>query len=163
MVRGGLSGEEERFGLGHFQPKKLEIWENQILNPSPRVPVVDVKQEVTQNSNFYGHGDDEFQSSRPAAAWSQIIPVSSPRSCITSLSSNMLDFSYNKAVDGSNTQPLDHSSEVRKRNTNINPFPSPTFFFCLAFIWVNLSIYTEKVLFFFSGFLIFFFAFVLAV
>ena len=117
MVRGGLSGEEERFGLSHFQPKKLEIWENQILNPSPRVSVADVKQELTQNSNLYGHGDEEFQASRAAAAaWSQIMPVSSPRSCITSLNSNMLDFAYNKAADGTNTEPLDHSSEViRKR------------------------------------------------
>ncbi|XP_022777183.1 transcription factor bHLH68-like isoform X2 [Durio zibethinus] len=120
LLLGGLSGEEERFGPSHhFQPKKLENWENQILNPSARVPVVDVKQEVTQNSNLYGHGDDEFQASRPAsAAWSQIMPISSPRSCITSLSSNMLDFSFNKATDhGSNTQPVDHSSECNSTAT----------------------------------------------
>ena len=131
MVRGGLSGEEERFGPSHFQPKKLEIWENQIINPSPSVPGIDVKQEVTQDSNLYGHGDDEFQASRTAAAWSQIIPVSSPRSCITSVSSNMLDFSYSKAADGSNTQPLYHSSEVRKRKTDIklSPIPIPPFSF----------------------------------
>ncbi|XP_021298721.1 transcription factor bHLH68-like isoform X2 [Herrania umbratica] len=116
----GLSGEEERFGPSHFHTKKLENWENQILNPSSRVPVVDVKQEVTQNSNLYGHGDEEFQASRPpaAAAWSHIMPVSSPRSCITSLSgSNILDFSYNKAADGTNTQPLDHSSECNSTAT----------------------------------------------
>ncbi|XVF24949.1 hypothetical protein REPUB_Repub13aG0171800 [Reevesia pubescens] len=120
LLLGGLSGEEERFGPSHhYQPKKLENWENQILTPSPpRVPVVDVKQEVTQNSNLYGHVDDEFQASR-AAAWSQMMPVSSsPRSCITSLSSNMLDFSYNKVADhGSNTQPLDHSSECNSTAT----------------------------------------------
>ncbi|XVF26787.1 hypothetical protein REPUB_Repub14bG0048800 [Reevesia pubescens] len=121
VVRGGLSGEEERFGPSHYQPKKLENWENQILNPSPpRVPVVvDVKQEITQNSHLYRHGDDEFQASgRAAAAWSQMMPVSSPRSCITSLSSNMLDFSYNKAADHETiTQPLDHSSECNSTAT----------------------------------------------
>ncbi|XVF86660.1 hypothetical protein PTKIN_Ptkin18bG0059900 [Pterospermum kingtungense] len=121
LLLGGLPGEEERFGPSHFQPKKLEIWENQMLNPSPRVPVVDVKQEVTQTSNLYDHGDDEFQASRPAAtalaAWSQIVPVSSPRSCITSLSSNTLDFSYNKPANGSNAQPLDHSSECNSTAT----------------------------------------------
>ncbi|MBA0623062.1 hypothetical protein Godav_008554, partial [Gossypium davidsonii] len=110
---GGLSGEEERFGPSHYQPKKLEIWESQILNPSPRVPsVVDVKQEGTQNSNIFGHGNDEFQAS--AAAWSQIMPVSPPRSCITSLSSNMIDLSSYKAADHETTvnQPgLDHSSK----------------------------------------------------
>ncbi|KAK6268069.1 hypothetical protein QUC31_012229 [Theobroma cacao] len=121
LLLGGLSGEEERFGPSHFQTKKLENWENQILNPSPRVPVVDVKQEVTQNSNLYGHGDEEFQASKPpaaVAAWSHIMPVSSSRSCITSLSSsNILDFSYNKAADGTNTQPLDHSSECNSTAT----------------------------------------------
>ncbi|XP_022720894.1 transcription factor bHLH68-like [Durio zibethinus] len=118
LLLGGLSGEEERFGPSHFQQKKLEIWENQILNPSPRVPVIDVKQEVTQNSNLYGHGDHEFQASRPAAAWSQITPVSSPRSSITSLlSSNMFDFYHNKEADGSKTQPLDHSSEFNSTAT----------------------------------------------
>ncbi|PPD94627.1 hypothetical protein GOBAR_DD08380 [Gossypium barbadense] len=113
LLLGGLSGEEERFGPSHYQPKKLEIWESQILNPSPRVPsVVDVKQEGTQNSNIFGHGNDEFQAS--AAAWSQIMPVSPPRSCITSLSSNMIDLSSYKAADHETTvnQPgLDHSSK----------------------------------------------------
>ncbi|KAF2323434.1 hypothetical protein GH714_035434 [Hevea brasiliensis] len=90
------TGEEEgRFGLSHFQPKKLENWEDQILNPYSRVPVVaDVKQEIPQNSNLYGHGDEEFQPPRPT--WSQVMPVSSPKSCVTTLSSNILDFSYNK-------------------------------------------------------------------
>ncbi|XP_021688550.1 transcription factor bHLH68 isoform X2 [Hevea brasiliensis] len=96
LLLGGLSGEEEgRFGLSHFQPKKLENWEDQILNPYSRVPVVaDVKQEIPQNSNLYGHGDEEFQPPRPT--WSQVMPVSSPKSCVTTLSSNILDFSYNK-------------------------------------------------------------------
>lgn len=109
-----MSGEEDRYGLSHFQPKKLDNWEDQILNPPPRVPVVaDVKQEVSQSSNLYGHGDEEFQAPRPA--WSPVMPVSSPRSCVTNLSSNMLDFSYNKA-DGRNQNP-DQSSEVRDTET----------------------------------------------
>ncbi|GLU22237.1 hypothetical protein SLE2022_383270 [Rubroshorea leprosula] len=120
LLLGGLSGgEEDRFGqLSHFQPRKLENWEDQILNPSSRVPFVDVKQEVSQNSNVYGHGDEEFQAPRPAANWPQIMPVSSPRSCVTSLSSNnMLDFSYNKS-DGSNKHPAaDHSSECNSKAT----------------------------------------------
>ncbi|KAE8736120.1 bHLH113 protein [Hibiscus syriacus] len=114
LLLGGVSGEEERFGTSHYQPKKLEIWESQILSPSPRVPlVVDVKQEITQNSNLLGHSNDEFQAS--AAAWSQIMPVSPPRSCITNLSSNnILELTYHKAADLETTvnQPgLNHSSE----------------------------------------------------
>ncbi|KAL5576474.1 hypothetical protein UlMin_018173 [Ulmus minor] len=92
----GGGGEEDRLGLSHFQPKKLDNWEEQILNQPPRVPVGELKQEVSQKSNYYPQ---------------RVMPVSSPRSCVTSSlgSNNMLDFSYNKA-DGSN-QNMDHSSE----------------------------------------------------
>lgn len=121
LLLGGLSGagEEERFGLSHFQPKKLENWEDQILNPSR---VIDhVKQEaVSQNNNLlqyaHGHGDDEFQAAaRAAAAWPQMMPISSPRSsCVTTLSStnNILDFSYNKPEPTHNhpSPALNHSS-----------------------------------------------------
>ncbi|XP_038718405.1 transcription factor bHLH68-like isoform X3 [Tripterygium wilfordii] len=78
LLLGGLSagGGEERFGLVHFQPRRLENWDDQILNyhPSPRMVPVDhdhVKQEISKNSNFYSYGEDEFQATRPAAAWSQ--------------------------------------------------------------------------------------------
>ncbi|KAK8594995.1 hypothetical protein V6N13_015904 [Hibiscus sabdariffa] len=135
LLLGGVTGEEDRYdGPSNFQPKKLENWENQILNPSMKVPVVEVKQEVTQHqhSNLYGHANEEFQAPRPtppppsasaAAAWSQIMAVSSPspRSCITSSSGNMLDFSYNNmAADGSNSTtqpPLDHSSECNSKGS----------------------------------------------
>ncbi|XP_059457916.1 transcription factor bHLH68-like isoform X3 [Corylus avellana] len=117
LLLGGLSaGDEDKFVMNHFQPKKLENWEDQILNPSPRVPIVDViKQEVSQNSNFFGHGDEDFQP--PRSACSQMMPVSSPRSCVTSFTNNnnnnnnnnIFDFSYNK-VDARNQHP-DQSSE----------------------------------------------------
>ncbi|RVW72831.1 Transcription factor bHLH68 [Vitis vinifera] len=72
----GSSGEEDRFGSSDFQAKNVE-WEDQILNPSQRIPAVDVKQEVvSQSSHPYNHGDEGFQTSRPP--WSQIMPVSSP-------------------------------------------------------------------------------------
>lgn len=111
LLLGGLSaGDEDKIVLGHFQPRKLDNWEDQILNPPARLPVVDVvKQEVPQNSNLYGHGGEDFQAPRPA--WSQMIPVSSPSSCVTSFSNNnnKLDFSYNK-VDGGSQHP-NQSSE----------------------------------------------------
>ncbi|KAK8608443.1 hypothetical protein V6N13_023867 [Hibiscus sabdariffa] len=115
LLLGGFAGEEERYEVpSHFQP---------------RAPVVEVKQEVTQHGNLYGHhANEEFQTPRPpppAAAWSQFMAVSSPssRSCITSSSSNMLDFSYNNmaaAADGSNSDtqpPPDHSSEYNSKGS----------------------------------------------
>ncbi|GMI93788.1 hypothetical protein HRI_003048100 [Hibiscus trionum] len=131
LLLGGFTGEEDRYdGPSNFQPKKMEDWQNQILNPSLRAPVVEVKHEVTQHqhNNLYGHANEEFQAPRPppppaaaAAAWSQIMTVSSPspRSCITS---NMLDLSYNNmAADGSNSNtqpPLDHSSECNGKGSS---------------------------------------------
>ena len=87
-------------------------WEDQILNLSQRVhSSVDVKQEVvSHNSHLYNHGDEGFQTSSRPTNWSQIMPASSPRSCVTSLSAtNILDFS-NKA--GVRNQHADHSTEV---------------------------------------------------
>ncbi|CAK7356720.1 unnamed protein product [Dovyalis caffra] len=116
LLLGGSSGDEDRCCLSQFQPKKLENWEDQILNPSSSIAVVaDVKQEVSHNSNIYGHGNEDFQAPRPVA-WPQVMPVSSPRSCVTSLSStNILDFSYNKA-NGANQHP-DQSSECNSTAT----------------------------------------------
>lgn len=105
------AGDDERFGLSHFQNKKLENWEDQILNPSPRVPVIDVtiKQEVAQNNDLCGRGEENFHAPR-SSAWSQIMPVSSPRSYATSFSNNhIFNSSYNK-VKGRNQHP----SEVRE-------------------------------------------------
>ncbi|XP_011010531.1 PREDICTED: transcription factor bHLH68-like isoform X1 [Populus euphratica] len=117
LLLGGSSGYEDRYGLSQFQPKKLENWEDQILNPSPSISLdADVKQEVSHNSNLYGHGEEDFQAARPTA-WPQAMPVSSPRSCVTSLSSStsILDFSYNKA-DGASQHP-DQSSECNSTAT----------------------------------------------
>ena len=136
FFRGGLYSQEDSFGtLSHnFQPKsRLKNWEeDQIFIPQyPSAPLpphgVDniIKQEASsQNSiNLLGstrHGDEEFQpqapsSSRPAWSPVQIMPVSSPRSCVTSSSNtnNILDFSYNK-TDNKRNQHADISSEVIK-------------------------------------------------
>ncbi|KAI3455453.1 hypothetical protein Pfo_012116 [Paulownia fortunei] len=121
-----LLGEEERFGASLFQQqKKLENWEDQVLNLNPsftRVPVVDVKQEVAQSScQLYSHVDYEFQANRPSNCWPshQVIPVSSPTSCITTLSNNILTFSGVKsATERKNQQHnQDHSSECNSTGT----------------------------------------------
>ncbi|KAE8662988.1 Transcription factor bHLH68 [Hibiscus syriacus] len=106
LLLGGFTGEGERYGgPSHFQP------------------VVEVKQEIiTQHSYLYDHhANEQFQPPRPLppteAAWSQIMAISSspsPRSCITSSSSNMLDFSYNNtaaAADGSKSNTSECNSK----------------------------------------------------
>ncbi|XP_022843652.1 transcription factor bHLH68-like isoform X1 [Olea europaea var. sylvestris] len=119
LLLSGLAGtgEEERFGGSLFQQqKKVENWEDHVLNPSLRDPVVDVKQEVAQTSQLYGHVDEEFQVSR-SSCWPQIIPVSSPTSCITSSSNNILNFSGAKVDHDRKTQLPDHSSECNSTST----------------------------------------------
>ncbi|KAK8465105.1 hypothetical protein PHAVU_010G147600 [Phaseolus vulgaris] len=106
----GLPGEEERVAFSHFQSKKLDEWNEHMLNQSHINPMVDViKQEVAQSGNFYHH-DQEFQVS--GAPWSHMVPVSSsPRSSVASFSSdNLLDSPYNKEDHRKNQLP-DHTSE----------------------------------------------------
>ncbi|XP_019436442.1 PREDICTED: transcription factor bHLH68-like isoform X2 [Lupinus angustifolius] len=108
----GLPGEEERMGLSHFQTKKLENWDEQILDPSSRVPIFDIiKQEVSQSGNLYGHEHEEFQVA--GSSWSHMVPIFSPMSCVTtSLSSNnILDFTYNNVDQKKINQLLDQTSE----------------------------------------------------
>lgn len=113
LLLGGLVGEEEKSGMSHFQAKKLENWEDQVLHQATNPPVVDIKQENSASSYMYGHGNEDFQATKPT--WSQILPASSPKSCVTSFSSNMLDFSSNKA-DVKHPQP-DRSSECNSTAT----------------------------------------------
>lgn len=105
LLLGGIPSEqEERYGANVFQSTR-----------APRNGVIDVKQEVSSqrnnnsrrnnnsnnNNNYldcYNHKEHEAEVSNGVAiipAWSQNMPISSPRSCVTSLSnnSNMLDFS----------------------------------------------------------------------
>ncbi|KAJ4951008.1 hypothetical protein NE237_027840 [Protea cynaroides] len=130
LLLGGTVGVEDRVGLNQFQSKKLDNWEDQVLIS---VPPVDVKQEASESGYVYGHGnEDQLQGSRPT--WSQIMPpASSSRSCVTSFSSNMLDFSNNKR-EGRNQQP-DHSSECNDTTTGgafkkarVQPSPSQSTF-----------------------------------
>ncbi|XP_027357933.1 transcription factor bHLH68 [Abrus precatorius] len=100
LLMSGVVGEEDKAGMGQFQTKKLENWEDQMLSQAPNASLVDVKQENSASSYVYGHGNEELQSSKPS--WS-------PKSCVTSFSSNMLDFSNNKT--DARHPPPDRSSE----------------------------------------------------
>lgn len=110
MNRGGLVGEEDK--SVHMQVKKLDNnWDEQTFLNQPD-SVIDVNQKDVANSYIYEHGNNvDFHHQTAKPTWSaQMIPVSSPKSCVTTLSSNMLDFS-NKNSDARHPPP-DHSSEV---------------------------------------------------
>ncbi|MQM20700.1 hypothetical protein Taro_053725 [Colocasia esculenta] len=111
LLLGGLIGEEERCStLTPFPAKKMESWEEQLLYQSMGGNnMVDVKQEPSEKGYVYGHGNEEIPASL-RSTWSPGLPVSSPRSCVTSLSSNVLDFSTSCKLEG-RRQQMDHSSE----------------------------------------------------
>ncbi|KAL3532472.1 hypothetical protein ACH5RR_005993 [Cinchona calisaya] len=129
LLLGGLVSEEDQKAK-----KQLENWEEvQLLHLQPPNVVADdhyhVKQENStgnngayNNSNMYGgHENAEFHAAAAKpTTWSQMMPVSSPTSCVTSLSSNMLDFSNNKS-DGIRHPPPDRSSECNSIATGGAP------------------------------------------
>ncbi|XWS72051.1 hypothetical protein CRYUN_Cryun02cG0007600 [Craigia yunnanensis] len=119
LLLGGLVEEEEKGGIGQFQvqPKKLENWEEQALHQASNAnSVVDVKQENSASSYVYGHANEDFhQATKPVWSHQIMAAASSLKSCVTSFSSNMLDFSGNKA-DGRQPPP-DPSSECNSTAT----------------------------------------------
>ncbi|KAL8465925.1 hypothetical protein ACS0TY_035145 [Phlomoides rotata] len=121
LLLGGLGGgEEERFGASLFQQqKKLENWEDQVMNLNPssfaRASVVDVKQEIISQSNPQINYDDELITPN-SNSWSHPINISSPTSCITT--NNFLNFSGGKsASERRNQHSQDHSSECNSTGT----------------------------------------------
>ncbi|KAL5572635.1 hypothetical protein UlMin_022232 [Ulmus minor] len=124
LLLNGLVGEEEKEGImNHFYVKKLGNLEEQMLSQAPNASIVGVKQENSASSYVYGHGgSEEFHhqaadSAAKSAAWShQVMPNSSPQSCVTNFSNNMLDFS-NKP-DASRPPPPDRSSECNSATAN---------------------------------------------
>ncbi|KAG6740692.1 hypothetical protein POTOM_056159 [Populus tomentosa] len=105
---GGLVCDEDKSNISNFQAKKMENWEEQVLHQASSASVVDVKQENSASNYVYGANED-FQAAAKPTACSQVIPASSPKSCVTSFSSNMLDFSTSKG-DGRHPPP-DRSSD----------------------------------------------------
>ncbi|KAG5225692.1 hypothetical protein OIU78_023848 [Salix suchowensis] len=115
LLLGGLACDDDKSNLSNFQAKKMENWEEQVLHQATSASVVDVKQENSASSYVYGHANEDFQATAKPTACSQVMPSSSPRSCITSFSSNMLDFSTNKG-DGRHPPP-DRSSDCNSTAT----------------------------------------------
>ncbi|XP_073012246.1 transcription factor bHLH68-like isoform X1 [Typha latifolia] len=108
LLLGGLAGEDERCSSTPFQPKKIESWEDQVAYPAADANIVGAKKENSVCGYAYSHGNEEIQASK--LQWSQVLPASSPRSCVTtSYNSSMLDFSNSKS-EKRHQQP-DNSSE----------------------------------------------------
>ena len=104
----------DRCSFTTFQTKKMENWDDPVVYSSAGARVIDIKQElsVDKGYNIFGQAREELQV--PMSSWSQILPNSSPRSCVTtSFNSSMLDFSNSSKAEARHHQ-LDHSSqEVR--------------------------------------------------
>ncbi|KAJ8750763.1 hypothetical protein K2173_015944 [Erythroxylum novogranatense] len=118
LLLGGFVGDEDKGNINHFQARKMDNWEEQVLHHASRTSTasaVDVKQENSASSYVYGHAHNEdfHQGAKPV--WSQMMPVSSPKSSVTSFSNNMLDFSTNKG-DGKHPPP-DRSPECNSSST----------------------------------------------
>lgn len=103
--------EEDRCSFAPFQARKMENWQDQLMYPSLGSCIANVKQELSDKGCIFNQPSEEIQA--PKTSWSQILPNSSPRSCVTtSFNSSMLDFSNNKPEP--RHHQLDHSSqEVR--------------------------------------------------
>lgn len=97
-----LMGEEDKCNMSQFQAKKLETWESQVMNNHPsNASLGDVKQEGAVGAYVYGHGVNE-ELHAPNSTWSNMVPpASSPKSCVTSFNSNILDFSNKNKADRS--------------------------------------------------------------
>nr|WPT28608.1 bHLH68 [Diospyros kaki] len=119
LLLGGFVGEDDKCGMSHIQVKnKVENWEGQILQHHNNIlnsqsAAAEIKVENSAASS-YGY---QQQAAAKATNWShqQMMPASSPNSCLTSLSSNMLDFS-NKKADARHPPP-DRSSECNSTAT----------------------------------------------
>ncbi|KAL3535728.1 hypothetical protein ACH5RR_004189 [Cinchona calisaya] len=140
LLLGGLVAEDDQVYQNsksceemHGNKRTLENWEEQLLHHQQQTSngsnstIVDdhVKQEnsvangYNNNNNMYGSNENvelfHAAKAKPISTWSQMMPVSSPTSCVTTLSStNMLDFSSNKS-DGVRHPPPDRSSECNSK------------------------------------------------
>ncbi|THU71408.1 hypothetical protein C4D60_Mb04t01070 [Musa balbisiana] len=108
---GGLVEEEDKCTHTPDSAKRMENWKDQTLYTSTNTRMVDVKHEDAQTGHAYHYGkDQEAQAAR--SSWSQAVPASSPRSCVTtSFSSNMLEF-FSDCKGQRKHHQFDHSAET---------------------------------------------------
>ncbi|KAJ4794494.1 basic helix-loop-helix (bHLH) DNA-binding superfamily protein [Rhynchospora pubera] len=107
LLLSGVLPEEERYAYTiASQSRKLENWDVKSANKPDQY----VYNGAAANGNH-----EEIQG--PKSQWNQLLPASSPRSCITttSLGSNMLDFSNN--IPDRRPHQSDNSSECNSTAT----------------------------------------------
>ncbi|KAG0493949.1 hypothetical protein HPP92_004943 [Vanilla planifolia] len=112
LLLGGLASEEERSGV--VTPFRRSVdWVEQLIPQSNGVPAADVKQEINDGTgSCYGY----------------VLPVSSPRSSVTSrLSSNMLDFSNSTAARTSECNSMETGVALKKARVQSSPSSQSTF------------------------------------
>ncbi|KAK1421014.1 hypothetical protein QVD17_23052 [Tagetes erecta] len=125
LLMSGLAGEDDdkqQALTDHMQQvKKLENWEEQLLHDQH---ISSIKQENSSlNYGSYVHDNVDVFHGIKQNNWLNpiLIPVSSPTSCISSLSNNMLDFSTtisnNNKTDGRHPPPDHRSSECNSNST----------------------------------------------
>ncbi|KAI3810781.1 hypothetical protein L1987_20403 [Smallanthus sonchifolius] len=130
LLMSGLAGEDDKPSFSHMQQvKKLENWEEQLLHDHHHhhnTSIVNsmassIKQENSLNyGSSYGHSNVDFHGLKQNNWPNPMIPVSSPTSCISSLSNNMLDFSTTMSnVNKTDRRhpPPDRSSECNSTAT----------------------------------------------
>ncbi|URE11778.1 HLH [Musa troglodytarum] len=99
LLLGGLEEEEEgRNHTGNFPVKRMENWEYQLPYTPANAHMIDVKQEGSEVGHHAYYLGKEQRAQGGRSSWSQMVPASSPRSCVTtSFSNNILDFSNCKS------------------------------------------------------------------
>ncbi|XP_076954450.1 transcription factor bHLH68-like [Bidens hawaiensis] len=119
LLMSGLAGEDDKPTLSQMQQaKKLENWEEMLLHNHHHNSTVKQENLLSYGSS-YGHDNLDFLRVKQSNWSNQMIPVSSPSSCISSLSNNhMLDFAntVNKKTDGRHPPP-DRTSECNSTAT----------------------------------------------
>ncbi|XP_042023975.1 transcription factor bHLH68-like isoform X2 [Salvia splendens] len=116
LLLGGLgAGEEERFGASLFQQqKKIENWEDQVLNLNPSFSRNSINNPVGGDVKPQIYDQDQFQAN---SGWPRQHPVSSPTSCVTNLSNSVLSFSAAAERKQQQQHNQEHSSECNSTST----------------------------------------------
>ncbi|KAI4387006.1 hypothetical protein MLD38_004875 [Melastoma candidum] len=114
LLLGGLPVEE----VGHFQTRKLGNWESEDDKMASRTPGANAVSPSSNNSNSEAYPEELLLPLVMPMPWEHtMMPVSSPTSCLTSLSGgNVWDFSKTTKELGKN-QISAHSSECKSTAT----------------------------------------------
>ncbi|KAK9666099.1 hypothetical protein RND81_14G160400 [Saponaria officinalis] len=143
LLLGGMSNEQEEERFSHFQTSMIRDVKSEVNSQSNNNNINNNNININ-NSNLYGnqyhHEDHNQQESSlgTTSSWTQLMPTSSPKSCVTTLNNNnktndndnisknnnynndndsMLDFSTNKrSLQSENHQHVDYTTSECNSN-----------------------------------------------